>query len=129
MPWIISDVHGTISDRERSLMMEIGKLVRDKIPDILESKDVLYTKRILDKPEFLRELVRKLHEETREVRKAVASAKHEQIIEELADVSEVIRALAQACGIDPAFVEKTRKYKEIEKGGFEKRVFMMTQSR
>lgn len=67
-----------------------NKLVRDKIPDIIEEKGEIPIVKILEKEEYKKELERKLYEEYKEV----LDAKSDDRIEELADMLEVIRALA-----------------------------------
>lgn len=91
-------------------MTPYNKLVRDKIPQILDAKGVPYEKRIADVVEYKKELVVKLQEEVDEF-KVVGD------IEELADVMEVIEALKNLP--EYAEVEAKRIQKKAEKGGFE----------
>lgn len=65
-----------------------NKLVRDKIPQILDEKFVSYEKRIASEDEYRVELIKKLVEESREFAEAGS-------VEELADVMEVVNALLQ----------------------------------
>ncbi|MFZ3020416.1 MAG: nucleoside triphosphate pyrophosphohydrolase [Minisyncoccia bacterium] len=99
-------------------MEPYNKLVRDKIPEILDSKGILYEKRIANDEEYRVELVKKLVEETNEFVK-------ETNIEELADVVEVIEAMR----LLPEFseVESVRLKKKEERGGFEKRLILKGQ--
>jgi predicted house-cleaning noncanonical NTP pyrophosphatase (MazG superfamily) len=92
-----------------------NKLVRDKIPEFLDSIGVFYEKRIATSEEYKIELIKKLKEEMSEFLKA-------QNNEELADIIEVIKALKKL----PEFskVEKVRKKKLTEKGGFKKRIIL-----
>ena len=62
--------------------MKYNKLVRDKIPEILDKKGVSYEKRIASDEEYKIELVKKLEEEVAEFKEALSS-------DELADVMEV----------------------------------------
>lgn len=96
-------------------MTEYNKLVRDKIPEWLDSKGVSYEKRIADEVEYKVELIKKLQEEVDEFKEAGD-------IEELADVLEVVEALR---GL-PEYteVEKVRLEKLKEKGGFEQRIIL-----
>jgi predicted house-cleaning noncanonical NTP pyrophosphatase (MazG superfamily) len=96
-------------------METYNKLVRDKIPDILDQKAVPYEKRIASDEEYKQELIKKLREEIEEFQEAGD-------IEELADVLEVIRALEKL----PEYqhVEEIRKKKAEEKGAFEKRIIL-----
>ena len=67
------------------------KLVRDKIPEIIESDGKKCVTRALSQEEYLKELRRKLDEEVQEYHE---SGDHE----ELADILEVVYALATATG-------------------------------
>lgn len=67
-----------------------NKLVRDKIPNIIKEKGETPVVRILDKIEYKNELEKKLYEEYNEVIEATGDDR----VEELADMLEVIRALA-----------------------------------
>jgi len=51
-------------------MTQYDKLVRDRIPEILDAKGVSYTKRIADTQEYKDELIRKLVEEANEFAEA-----------------------------------------------------------
>lgn len=97
------------------LMESYTKLVRDKIPEILDKKGVLYEKRIASDEEYKAELVKKLAEETEEFLKADDA-------EELADVIEVIEALKKLP--DYENVEEIRKNKLEERGGFDQKIIL-----
>lgn len=96
-------------------MESYRKLVRDKIPDILDGKGVSYEKTIASSEEYRVELIKKLGEETREFLDAGS-------IEEFADVIEVVEALKKL----PEFadVERMRRAKYEERGGFDARIIL-----
>ena len=94
-----------------------NKLVRDKIPEIIESSGKTCTTEVLDDEEYIRFLDAKLDEELTEYHK-------DQNIEELADLLEVIRAAAIARGYSPEELERVRAEKAAERGGFEKRILL-----
>ena len=96
-------------------MEKYNKLVRDKIPDILDKKGVSYEKRIASPEEFKLELIKKLEEEIKEFTEAGSS-------EELADVLEVIEALKKLP--EYANIEELRKKKAEDRGAFEKRIIL-----
>lgn len=96
-------------------MESYNKLVRDRIPEILDNKGISYEKRIASQEEYKEELVKKLEEEIGEFTK-------ENSIEELADVIEVIEALKQLP--EYADVEEVRKNKAEERGSFEQRIIL-----
>jgi predicted house-cleaning noncanonical NTP pyrophosphatase (MazG superfamily) len=89
------------------------KLVRDRIPEILDTKGVPYEKRIADDAEYRAELIKKLQEEAREFVDSNGA------VEELADVLEVVRALATLP--EYTHLEEIRHKKASERGAFEKR--------
>ncbi|MGW6056740.1 nucleoside triphosphate pyrophosphohydrolase [Streptomyces sp. NPDC055189] len=91
-----------------------GKLVRDRIPQIIREgggEPVIYTAGPAEYRDRLRD---KLGEEVAEF----LAADEESAAEELADVLEVVRALAADLGIDAAGLEKIREAKAGERGGF-----------
>jgi predicted house-cleaning noncanonical NTP pyrophosphatase (MazG superfamily) len=96
--------------------MRQGKLVRDKIPQIIRSaglEPVIYT---ADSDEYDSRLRDKLREEVEEF---IAS---DSDPEELADVLEVVYALAERAGIDRQQLEELRMAKAEERGGFADRI-------
>jgi predicted house-cleaning noncanonical NTP pyrophosphatase (MazG superfamily) len=92
-----------------------NKLVRDKIPEYLDSLGIYYEQRIASPLEYKEELIKKLEEELAEF----MEARNE---EELADILEVICSLKKL----PEFsnTEEVRAKKLAEKGGFEKRIIL-----
>lgn len=95
-----------------------GKLVRDKIPQIIQARGGKPIIRISDMAEY-RELLRaKLIEEVNEV----LAADDKDAPEELADVFEVVLALASDHGLDADQLEKLRMVKAEERGGFTERI-------
>ena len=72
-------------------MTVYNKLVRDKIPELIERQGETPHTRILEKTEFLHHLEAKLDEEVGEYHR-------DKTAEELADILEVVFALAQANG-------------------------------
>ncbi len=95
--------------------MEYNKLVRDKIPEILDKKNLFYEKKIASNEEYKKELVKKLLEEANEFFETPTG-------EELGDVIEVIMALKKL----PEYlnVEEIRKKKRNARGGFEQRIIL-----
>jgi predicted house-cleaning noncanonical NTP pyrophosphatase (MazG superfamily) len=94
------------------------KLVRDKIPEIIRAQGGEPVVRIAGAGEY-RELLRaKLVEEAGEV--ATADAAHAP--EELADVLEVVLALAADLGLDAGGLEKLRVAKAADRGSFTERI-------
>ena len=100
-------------------MIEYQKLVRDKIPQIIRNGGDIPVTRILDDEEYLTCLENKLDEE-------VAEFHRDNNIEELADILEVIYALAEADGYSPEELNRYRMEKRAERGGFHDRIFLIS---
>ena len=95
-----------------------NKLVRDLIPQVIESTGKEYRTRILDEAEYKKELIIKLKEESEEYFSAQSP---EESLEELADMLEIVRALAIVHGATweqlEALREKRRKRVEASRSG------------
>lgn len=94
-----------------------NKLVRDRIPEIIESSGKTCSTEILSPEDYLRMIDAKLDEELAEYHK-------DQNIEELADLLEVIHAAAIARGYTLEDLEQIRTEKAAKRGGFEKRILL-----
>jgi predicted house-cleaning noncanonical NTP pyrophosphatase (MazG superfamily) len=92
--------------------MSRGKLVRDKIPEIIRAKGELPSTRIAKGAEYQSLLLAKLSEEVLEF---IASDGDPG---ELADILEVVIALADGLGIGQQELERLRAKKAAERGGF-----------
>lgn len=99
-----------------------NKLVRDKVPEIIEKEGLYTLTKTLDKKELNKALNEKILEEANEVINATTK---ESIKEELADLLEVIYAKAKACDIDIKEVEKCRISKKDAKGTFSDGIFLI----
>lgn len=93
------------------------KLVRDKIPEIIESKGKTCKVSMLSDEEYLKMIDAKLDEE-------LAEYHEDQNIEELADLMEVIYAAAKARGYSLEELEKVRAQKAEKRGAFEKKLLL-----
>ena len=94
-----------------------NKLVRDRIPEIIELSGRTCTIEYLSDDDYLRMLETKLDEE-------LAEYHQDQSIEELADLLEVIRAVVIARGSSLEELERIRKEKAQKRGGFEKKILL-----
>jgi predicted house-cleaning noncanonical NTP pyrophosphatase (MazG superfamily) len=99
-----------------------NKLVRDRIPDVIESTGKRFSTRILNNNEYITELKKKSSEELEEY---VKTESNEDAIEELADLLEVIHALAEVHGVSIEKVEEVRKMKAEKRGGFKEKIFLI----
>jgi len=98
-----------------------NKLVRDKIPELLDKNGGETETEILDIEKYIACLLKKLKEECEEV---ITADSKENLTEELADLLEVIRAIAKINDINFAEIEKIRLTKKEKRGGFENKVFL-----
>ena len=96
----------------------MGKLVRDKIPEIIEASGATPLTRILETEEYLSCLEAKLDEEVSEYHES-------EQVEELADILEVVYALAEAQGYSRQQLLAVYEKKNAARGGFEKRIYWM----
>lgn len=98
-----------------------NKLWRDRTPEKLEKMgSVIHTIKLNDE-EYDYELRIKLLEEVQEVKKAQSK---QELIEELADVFEVIDALRILHSISQENVKTVQEKKRNERGGFAERTFV-----
>jgi predicted house-cleaning noncanonical NTP pyrophosphatase (MazG superfamily) len=99
-----------------------NKLVRDRIPEIIESTGKKFSTRILNNEEYITELKNKSFEELQEY---VQTTNNDDAIEELADLLEIIHALAGFHGSSIDKVEEVRKVKAEKRGGFKEKIFLL----
>lgn len=104
----------------------MGKLVRDRIPDLIRAGGERATVRVLDEREYAVALRAKLFEEATELVEATESveATGPAVTEELADVREVLLAVAELHGIAWAEVEAAGERKREDSGGFRARYWL-----
>ncbi|WP_309643100.1 nucleoside triphosphate pyrophosphohydrolase [Phenylobacterium sp.] len=102
------------------LRFRVKKLIRDKLPQIMRDQGLVVFDRRLDDAAFVAALKDKLVEEALE---AQASVEARDLVDELADLSEVMLALAAAAGLTPEDIESRRLAKRAERGGFDERVY------
>ena len=98
-------------------MKVYNKLVRDKIPEIIEADGKTCKTRILSDDEYIAALEAKLNEE-------VAEYQIDKNLEEMADVLEVLRAICVARGYSLEELEALRAKKADERGGFAEKIFL-----
>ena len=95
-----------------------NKLVRDRIPEIIEASGAECKTEILSDEEYLKMIDEKLDEELAEYHK-------DQNLEELADLLEVIHAATSARGYTLEELERVRAEKFQKRGGFEKKILLI----
>ncbi|MGW2077122.1 pyrophosphohydrolase domain-containing protein [Streptomyces sp. NPDC001939] len=95
-----------------------SKLVRDRIPQIIREDGAEPVTYVAGPEEYRNRLRDKLGEEVAEFLEADDS----KAPEELADVLEVVHALAADLGVDAGQLERIREVKASERGGFAERI-------
>lgn len=98
-------------------MKVYNKLVRDKIPQVIEEDGRKCETFIVPKEQLLPLLEEKLKEEVNEFLK-------DKNLEELADIMEVVFGLAENLGYREEELLKKREEKKEERGGFKDGVFL-----
>lgn len=92
-----------------------GKLIRDRVPELLRGAGSTANIRRLSVDERLPALLGKLREEADELRNAADLAEQ---AEELADVYEVLLAIAAHLGLPWTEIDRLAAAKRVERGGF-----------
>ena len=108
------------SPKEEKQMQRIkkyNKLVRDRIPEIIESSGRKCSYETLSPENYLQMLDAKLQEELTEYQESKS-------LEELADLLEVMGAVVKARGYTWEQLRQIRMKKIEERGGFEKRILL-----
>ena len=98
-------------------MPKYNKLIRDRIPEIIEASGKVCITEVLSDEDYLKAIDAKLDEE-------LAEYHTDQNIEELADLMEVIYAAAKARGYSAEELENVRKSKAEKRGAFNKKLLL-----
>ena len=99
--------------------IEYHKLVRDRIPEIIEKDGKTCVCSELSQEDYITMLDQKLNEE-------LAEYQESKSMEELADLLEVMSAVAADRGSSLEEVEQIRQKKKEKRGGFAKRILLET---
>lgn len=100
-----------------------NKLVRDKIPEIINKNGGHPDIKILNNEEYRIALFEKLTEECAEV---ISAENKEHLTEELVDLFEVIHSILKNQDITFEEIEKVRLSKKEKRGGFDKKIFLIS---
>lgn len=93
------------------------KLVRDRIPEIIEADGKICVCEMLADEDYMHLLDQKLNEE-------LAEYQESKSLEELADLLEVMQAVVKARGWTLEELEQVRADKATKRGGFEKKILL-----
>ena len=97
-----------------------NKLVRDNIPEIISNKGETPVTRILNDDEYKKSLEEKLFEEYKEVIEGAGDDR----LEELADLLEVAKSLAESENSSLEQIIELANKKREKRGGFDKKIFL-----
>ena len=105
------------------MQVKTNKLVRDKVCEVMADRGIAKSSkcRYAKGKEYQTYLFAKLMEECAEV---IGANTAEQRAEEIADVREVLHAIAHLEGIEPHVIEMAQNEKFKDKGGFTKGIVM-----
>ena len=98
-------------------MQTYHKLVRDRIPEIIEIDGKKCDCETLSDENYISLLDQKLNEE-------LAEYQESKCLEELADLLEVMQAVVKARGCTMEQLESLRAEKAAKRGGFEKKLLL-----
>lgn len=96
---------------------KFDKLVRDRIPDVIEENGETPTVHVAADEEYSERLVEKLDEEVAEYRES-------RDIDELADILEVVHAIRKDQGVTEEELQNIREQKAEERGRFEEGIVL-----
>jgi predicted house-cleaning noncanonical NTP pyrophosphatase (MazG superfamily) len=99
----------------------MGKLVRDKIPDLIRKSGLIPEVRVLDTEAYLTALHDKLPEEAAELRSAPTPA---TALAEIAGVLEVLTTIAALHGASLQDIVDLAETTRAERGGFANRLWL-----
>ena len=103
------------------MRLHYDKLIRDRIPEIIEADGKRCRVEVMDDADYVRSLRAKITEEAAEV----AEAAGEDVVAEIADLLEVIEAFRASCGVTEDEVEAIRLKRREERGGFQRRLRLL----
>jgi predicted house-cleaning noncanonical NTP pyrophosphatase (MazG superfamily) len=99
-----------------------NKLIRDKIPQIINANGKKANVRVLGEIEYKKMLDTKLHEELNEYQQV----NEKDQVEELADLVELVYAILENKGVSIKEFEMVRLNKKEERGGFKEKLFLVS---
>lgn len=111
--------HAKAQEKIKTMKKHIvhNKLVRDRIPEIIEASGRTCVTEALPNDAYIQALDAKLNEE-------LAEYQESKSLEELADLLEVMGAVVKARGYTWDDLTRVRKEKRADRGAFDKRIFL-----
>ena len=114
------DLYGDEED-----VVEYDKLVRDRIPALIEARGEYVQTIRLDGQALISSLQQKLVEEAYEAKDARSIV---DLVGELADIQEVIAALTKATEVPAEEIKAAQEQKRRKRGGFDRGTMLITDS-
>lgn len=102
-----------------------NKLVRDKVPSIIEKSGKQCKYEIMHDEQYMTALVCALHEELAEFATQFDAMNDEQAIKELADLQDIILALVTSIGVTEESFDRIRQAKRTLYGGFDDKILLV----
>lgn len=99
------------------MVQEFDKLVRNKIPEVIEENGEIPQTHLVDGEEYSERLIEKLEEEVAEYRES-------REIDELADILEVVHAIRKDRGMTLEELQDKRSQKAEQRGCFDEGIVL-----
>ncbi|MDF2545776.1 MAG: hypothetical protein K0R93_674 [Anaerosolibacter sp.] len=94
-----------------------NKLVRDRIPEIIEKENKVHAIHTATDEEYISQLYEKVIEELNEFKENPSE-------EEMADILEVLAAISSYFRLDEDTIQQVREKKNEKRGKFDKRIIL-----
>lgn len=104
------------------MIKEYHKLVRDRIPEIIEKAGEKPRFITLNREVYFKEIQRKILEEAKEL---IQAQDRKKTIDEIVDIQELIDALIAEMDITKLELWGFQRRKNKKRGGFKKRLFLI----
>ena len=95
-----------------------GKLVRDNLPELLTKQGYPYSAKVLLPSELASHIVGKMPEEVNEIKFALANQSKDALVEEIADLIELVDSLVKAINITKEDLTDAKQKKKDSRGSF-----------
>ena len=100
-----------------------NKLIRDRIPELIEQDGRQYKIKVMPEEEYRQRLAQKLIEEATEAAQSLDSIP--DLTKEIADLYEVIDSLIAAYNLDRQQILDLQTHRRTTRGGFTKRLNLL----
>lgn len=104
--------------------IKYSKLIRDKIPEIIESNGEKYVVEVMTDEEYSEKLCEKLQEEVKEFLCEVENNSSKDAVKELADIVEVVYAFLDMYGVSRESFKTIQESKVLSNGAFKNKLLL-----